>query len=198
MEGIKKFVNILVMLYLVAAALIYLGILNVGQESNPGFYTTFFLVGGILMLLELIVENLYIASLKRGFGQTQQKINELKANLYDHKQEIQDLRNKHAEELAAATAARPVSTTTTTVTPAATTPVTPAAPAYTTTTAPLTAAPTGSEPVPPVVHPTAPVPPAARPVEPLNNPPGNSPNVIITPSPGSTEAERRRIENSDT
>jgi hypothetical protein len=165
MEGIKKFVNILVMLYLVAGTLFYLGILDVGQKSNPEFYTTFFLVGGILMLLELIVENIYIATLKRGYGQTQQKINELKASLYDHKQEIQDLRNKHTEELAAA---RPVRTATT-------------ATAYTTTTAPVTAAPTGTEPVPSVVNPVEPV---------------NSPKIIITP--GSTEAERRRSENSDT
>jgi hypothetical protein len=175
MEGIKKFVNILVMLYLVAAALIYLGILNVGQDSNPGFYTTFFLVGGGLMLLELIVENVYIATLKRSFGQSQQKINELKANLYDHKQEIQDIRNKHAEEVAAAAAARPATVAT---------PVSPAsAPAYNTTTAPLTAAPTGTDPVPPVVNP----------VEPVNNP-----NVIITPSPGAPDPDRRLSNNTDT
>jgi hypothetical protein len=162
MEGIKKIVNILVMLYLAAAALIYLGILHVGQESNPGFYTNFFLVGGALMLLELIVENLYIMTLKRGQVHTQQKINELKATLYDHKQEIQDIRNRHAEEAAAATP-----------TPMPTTP-----PAYTTATAPITAAPTGTEPVPQVVK------------------PASNPNVII--SPGVQEPEHRLPDNSDT
>src|SRR3712207_1010669 len=116
MEGIKKFVNILVMLYLVAAVLIYLGILNVGQDTTPGFYTTFFLVGGGLMLLELIVENLYIMTLKRGYGHTQQKINELKASLYDHKQEIQALRNRQAEEPAARTATAATAPTYTTAT----------------------------------------------------------------------------------
>jgi hypothetical protein len=169
MEGIKKFVNILVMLYLVAAALIYLGILNVGQESNPGFYTTFFLVGGFLMLLELIVENLYIMTLKRGHVHTQQKINELKATLYDHKQEIQDIRNRQAEEAAAI----PKATTTATAT---------VPPAYTTSTAPITAAPTGTEPIPQVV----------KPVEPAGND-----NVIITPNPGVQDPERRRPDNSD-
>jgi hypothetical protein len=171
MEGIKKIVNILVMLYLVAAVLIYLRILDVGQASNPGFYTGFFLVGGVLMLLELIVENIYIATLKRGHVQTQQKINELKASLYDHKQEIQDIRTRQAEEAAAASAAAARTTT-----PGG---------SYTTTTAPITAAPTGTEPVPPVVRPTEPV---------------NNPNVIITPSPtpGIQDPERRLPENTDT
>ena len=169
MEGIKKIVNVLVMIYLVAAALIYLKILNVGQDTTPGFYTTFFVVGGILMLLELIVENLYIMTLRRGHLHNQQKINELKASLYDHKQEIQDLRIQHAEAASAATAAAPP----------------PAATSYTTTTAPITAAPTGTEPVPPVV----------KPVERTDNP-----HVIITPSPtpGIQDPERRLPENSDT
>lgn len=163
MHGIKKIVNIGVMLYLVAAALIYLDILNVGQDTTPGFYTGFFVVGGVLMLLELIVENLYILTLKRSLGQNQQKINELKAMLYDHKQEIQHIRNRQAEESA-------------TTPPATTIP-----PTYTTATAPITAAPTGTEPVPQVI----------KPVEPASNP-----NIIITP--GSQEPERRQADNSDT
>ena len=176
MEGIKKVVNILVMLYLVAATLIYLGILNVGQDSNPGFYTGFFVVGGILMLLELIVENLYIATLKRGHGQTLHKINELKASLYDHQQQIQELRNRQAPE--ATTASQPVAP------PAAATYTSTTAPVKETTTVPMTAAPTGSEPLPPVV----------TPVE-------ESPSrVIITPSPtpGIQDPERRLPENTDT
>jgi hypothetical protein len=172
MEGLKKIVNVLVMLYLVAAALIYLGILNVGQDSNPGFYTGFFLVGGVLMLVELLVENAYIMSLKRGHLQTQQKINELKASLYDHKQEIQDLRTRQTEAAAAAAAATP---------PPASRETT----SYTTATAPVTAAPTGSEPLPQVV----------KPVESDNNS-----RVIITPSPtpGIQDPERRLPENTDT
>jgi hypothetical protein len=182
MEGFKKIVNVLVMLYLVAAALIYLKILNVGQDSNPGFYTNFFLVGGVLMLVELLVENAYIMSLKRGHLQTQQKINELKASLYDHKQEIQDhkqeiqdMRTRQTE--AAIAAAAPVTP------PAAAVP--PAATSYTTATAPVTAAPTGTDPLPQVV----------RPVETENNP-----RVIITPSPtpGIQDPERRLPENTDT
>jgi len=98
---LKKIVNILVMIYLVLAILIYLDILNIGQNTNPGFYTNFFIAGGILMLLELLAENIYIMTLKRGFGHYQNKINELKATLYDHKQELQDLKNKHNDEIAA-------------------------------------------------------------------------------------------------
>lgn len=181
MEGIKKIVNILVMLYLVAATLIYLGILNVGQDSNPGFYTGFFVVGGILMLLELIVENLYIASLKRGHGQTLHKINELKASLYDNQQQLQDLRNRQAAEAAAA--ATPVAHPAATHSAGASYTTTPA-PVTEASSVPLTAAPTGTDPVPPLV----------KPVE------ENPSRVIITPSPtpGIQDPERRLPENTDT
>jgi type III secretory pathway component EscU len=106
METLKKIVNILVMIYLVLAVLIYLDILNLGQNTNPGFYTNFFVAGGFLMLLELIVENIYIMTVKRGFVHHQNKINELKASLYDQKQELQDLKNKHTEEITAIKAAQ--------------------------------------------------------------------------------------------
>jgi hypothetical protein len=105
METIKKTVNILVMIYLVLALLIYLDILNIGQNTNPGFYTNFFLAGGFLMLLELITENIYIMMLKKSHAkQYQHQINELKANLYDQKKETQDLIKKHEAELATARA----------------------------------------------------------------------------------------------
>ena len=155
MEGIKKFINIVVMLYLVAAALIYLGILNVGQNSNPDFYTVFFLVGGAIMLLELIIENLYIVSLKRGHGHAQQKINELKALLYDHKLELQDIRKRQAEDLITA---RPTAAPQAAPANYASTssqyhnnpePVKP----LPTSNVPLTAAPAGSDPVPPITNP---------------------------------------------
>ncbi len=103
METIKKTVNVLVMIYLVLALLIYLDILNIGQQTNPNFYTNFFLAGGLLMLLELITENIYIMLVKRGQLHYQRKINELKASLYDKEQEIQNLTKKHNEELAART-----------------------------------------------------------------------------------------------
>ena len=107
MEMIKKVVNILVMIYLVLALLIYLDILNIGQQTNPDFYTNFFLVGGFIMLLELITENIYIMVLKKSqVQQYQHKINELKASLYDQKQETQDLIKKHNEELAVARASQ--------------------------------------------------------------------------------------------
>ena len=186
MEGIKKIVNILVMLYLVAATLIYLDILNVGQNSNPGFYTGFFVVGGILMLLELIVENLYIASLKRGQGQTLHKINELKASLYDHQQQIQDLRNRQAAEAAAAAtaAAHPTASHAAAAHPTGAAYTSTPAPVTEASSVPLTAAPTGTDPVPPLV----------KPVE------EDPSRVIITPSPtpGIQDPERRLPENTDT
>lgn len=164
MKGVKKIVNILVLLYLLSAVLIFLGILNVGQQDNPGFYTNFFIAGGILLLLELLVENLYLLSLKREQAKSQQTINELKASLYDHQQQMQELRRK-----AETPPAQPAATTT----------------HYSTATAPVSAAPTGTEPVPPVVNPVA---------------PQTNPQPIITPSPtpGIQDPERRLPENTDT
>ena len=98
MEAIKKFVNVVAMLYLIAATLIYLDILNVGQDANPNFNTTLLIVGGAILLLELLTENLYITSLKRGHVHTEHKINELKALLYDQKQEMQHYKSSRSTE----------------------------------------------------------------------------------------------------
>ena len=150
MEGIKKFINIVVMLYLVAAALIYLGILNVGQNANPDFYTIFFLVGGGIMLLELIIENLYIMRLKRGHSHNQQKINELKAHLYDHKLELQDIRKRQAEESAMANPQAAPANFNNTGHRYNTNPE--LAKPNPVTNIPLAAAPMGSDPVPPITN----------------------------------------------
>lgn len=93
MEAIKKFVNVVVMLYLIAATLIYLDVLKVGQDSNPNFNTTFYIIGGVILLLEMLVENLYITTLKREHVHGQRKVNELKALLYDQKQEMQQYKS---------------------------------------------------------------------------------------------------------
>ena len=103
MEAIKKFVNVLALLYLIGATLIFLDVLKVGQDANPGFNTILLTVGGAILLLELIVENLYIASLKRGHVHSQHKINELKALLYDQKQEMQQYKSTRHDAAAAAT-----------------------------------------------------------------------------------------------
>lgn len=97
MEAIKKFVNVVALLYLIGATLIYLDVLKVGQDNNPNFTTTLFIVGGAILLLELIVENLYIVSLKREHVHTQHKINELKALLYDQKQEMQQYKSTRTD-----------------------------------------------------------------------------------------------------
>ncbi len=104
MEAIKKFVNVVVMLYLIAATLIYLDVLKLGQDNNPNFSTTFYLIGGVILLLELLVENLYIATLKREHVHEQRKINELKALLYDQKQEMQQYKSNRTSEAQLGTA----------------------------------------------------------------------------------------------
>lgn len=98
MEAIKKFVNVVVILYLIAATLIYLDVLKIGQDTNPNFNTTFYIIGGVILLLELLVENLYITTLKREHVHGQRKINELKALLYDQKQEMQQYRSGRTPE----------------------------------------------------------------------------------------------------
>ncbi len=99
MDAVKKFVNVVVMLYLIAATLIYLDVLKVGQDNNPNFNTTFYLIGGVILLLELLVENLYIATLKREHTHKDRKVNELKALLYDQKQEMQQYKSSRSADV---------------------------------------------------------------------------------------------------
>ena len=99
MEAIKKFVNVVALLYLVAATLIYLDVLKVGQDSNPNFNTTFYIIGGVILLLELLAENLYIATLKREHVHKDRKVNELKALLYDQKQEMQQYKSSRTSDV---------------------------------------------------------------------------------------------------
>ncbi|RDC61454.1 hypothetical protein [Adhaeribacter pallidiroseus] len=103
MDAVKKFVNVVVMLYLIAATLIYLDVLKVGQDTNPNFNTTFYIIGGVILLLELLVENLYIATLKREHTHKDRKVNELKALLYDQKHEMQQYKNSAASNVSPGT-----------------------------------------------------------------------------------------------
>ncbi len=107
METIKKIVNVLAMLYVVAVVLVYLDVLKIGQDSYPNYNNILLLVGAGILLLELITENLYITSLKRGHVQTQHKINELKALLYDQKQEMQQYKTTRTDA-PVVTPARPI------------------------------------------------------------------------------------------
>ena len=91
---LKRLVTILVMLYILLALLLIFspgsrdGLMAVTAGSNViGFYYTLFLVGVVLLALQLITENLDSSLLRRDVASRESKINELKARLYDQQLE---------------------------------------------------------------------------------------------------------------
>ncbi|AKQ47357.1 hypothetical protein TH63_19610 [Rufibacter radiotolerans] len=92
MESLKKVLNVLVMVYLITVFLFLLRILSVSKfvalfdmTDNAEFFNRMLWAGAILLLAELIVENAYIATLKRGLDKEHRQITELKAQLYDQR-----------------------------------------------------------------------------------------------------------------
>ena len=92
METLKKVINILAMVYLVIVFLFLLHILSVSKfvalfdlSTDAVFYNRLLWTGAILLLAELVVENAYIANLKRGLERENRQIMELKAQLYDQR-----------------------------------------------------------------------------------------------------------------
>jgi amino acid transporter len=92
MEILRKFVNILVLLFLIFTMLVLLNIISTEYldstltNFNPEnfFKTVFGIAGGILLLL-LIISNMSLLALKRSNSVLNNRVNELKANLYDKK-----------------------------------------------------------------------------------------------------------------
>jgi len=94
MEALRKFVNILVLVFLVYAILVLLNVISTEYLDNTftsfspeNYYKTIFGIAGGLLLLYLIVSNLSILTLKRERNVLSNRINELKATLYDKKEE---------------------------------------------------------------------------------------------------------------
>ncbi|WP_205503440.1 hypothetical protein [Rufibacter psychrotolerans] len=86
METLKKAVNILVMVYLLIAFLFLLRILSVSKfvmlfdlATHADFYNRLLWVGAVLLLAELLVENAYIALLKRDLDRERRQHTDLKA-----------------------------------------------------------------------------------------------------------------------
>jgi len=97
MLALKRIVTVAVMVYLLLSLLFILspavrsslmglgeGLSNLAQERQ--FFYTMFVVGAVVLTLHLITENLDSAMLRRNVTQHENKINELKAKLYDHQQ----------------------------------------------------------------------------------------------------------------
>ncbi|MDO7854029.1 hypothetical protein [Hymenobacter convexus] len=97
MLALKRIVTVAVMVYLLLALLFVLApavrttLMDMGSglsvlEKERSFYYTLFLIGAGLLALHLITENLDSVLLRRSVSQQENKINELKAKLYDHQQ----------------------------------------------------------------------------------------------------------------
>ena len=92
---LKRLVTILVMVYVLLALLLILspgsrdGLMAVTTGTNAtGFYYALFIVGAVLLALQLITENLDSTLLRRDVAAREGKINELKARLYDQQLEM--------------------------------------------------------------------------------------------------------------
>ncbi len=97
MLAVKRIVTIAVMVYLLLALLFVLApgarnsVMDMGSglsalEKERQFYYVMFIIGAVVMGLQLITENLDSVLLRRSVTQHEGKINELKAKLYDHQQ----------------------------------------------------------------------------------------------------------------
>ena len=97
MLALKRIVTVAVMVYLLLALLFVLApavrttLMDMGSglselEKERSFYYTLFLIGAGLLALHLLTENLDSVLLRRSVSQQENKINELKAKLYDHQQ----------------------------------------------------------------------------------------------------------------
>ena len=97
MLTLKRIVTIAVMVYLLLALLFILApavrtsVMGMGTglsvlEQERQFFYVMFVVGAVVLTLQLITENLDSLLLRRAVNQSESKINELKAKLYDHQQ----------------------------------------------------------------------------------------------------------------
>jgi hypothetical protein len=94
---LKRIVTVAVMIYLLLALLFILvpavrsSVMGIGSglsaiEQERQFFYVMFVVGAVVMALQLITENLDSVLLRRAVNQHEGKINELKAKLYDQQQ----------------------------------------------------------------------------------------------------------------
>lgn len=97
MLALKRIVTVAVMVYLLLALLFILApsvrssVMGIGPglsaiEQERQFFYTMFIVGTVVMALHLVTENLDSVMLRRSVSQQENKINELKAKLYDSQQ----------------------------------------------------------------------------------------------------------------
>ena len=111
MKALKAILDFLVLAYIVFTVLLLTGVINENtifqistEEQVLTLYKVIVAAGGVLMFSKLLVSRLYIADLKHEQHLAQLKINELKADLYEKRQEFRSNSYKQAKtEEAAAT-----------------------------------------------------------------------------------------------
>ncbi|OGX84432.1 hypothetical protein [Hymenobacter glacialis] len=97
MLALKRIVTVAVMVYLLLALLFILvpavrtSVMGMGSglsalEQERHFYYTLFVIGAVILALHLVTENLDSVILRRSVAQYENRINELKAKLYDQQQ----------------------------------------------------------------------------------------------------------------
>ncbi|MGY3087913.1 hypothetical protein ACVWYF_000946 [Hymenobacter sp. UYAg731] len=97
MLALKRIVTVAVMIYLLLALLFILvpavrsSVMGMGSglsaiEQERQFFYVMFVIGAVVMALQLLTENLDSVLLRRAVNQHEGKINELKAKLYDSQQ----------------------------------------------------------------------------------------------------------------
>ena len=97
MLALKRIVTVAVMIYLLLALLFILvpavrsSVMGIGSglsaiEQERQFFYVMFVIGAVVLALQLITENLDSVLLRRAVNQHEGKINELKAKLYDQQQ----------------------------------------------------------------------------------------------------------------
>ncbi|MFC5271148.1 hypothetical protein [Adhaeribacter terreus] len=102
MEALRKLVNIIVLLFLIYALLVFLNVISTQYLDNTftdfspeNYYKTIFGIAAGLLLVYLLVSNMGILALKRERTLLNNRINELKANLYDRR--VEDTRDQTSQ-----------------------------------------------------------------------------------------------------
>lgn len=95
MEALRKFANIIVLLFLIFTMLVLLNVISTEyldatftSFSPENYYKTLFAIAAAFLLVYLLVSNMSLLALKKERNVLNNRINELKAKMYDHKEEI--------------------------------------------------------------------------------------------------------------
>ncbi|WP_347157819.1 hypothetical protein [Pontibacter chitinilyticus] len=103
MRALNVFLNVVTLAYVVLAILLLTSLMkenfmfNVSTEAQVlAFYKMLLGVGAGIFVAKLVVSSLYIAGIRYEQHQAQLKINELKADLYEKRQDFRNNSHKQA------------------------------------------------------------------------------------------------------